>query len=129
MSRSAPVAAHRHGEQHGHVHGAGPEADGRLLTAAGVLILAFMCAEVVAGVVAHSLALISDAAHMLTDAAAIALALVTIKIAARRIHLRPAAHGDPVRSGQRHHAGAACALARLRGGPQAADAAAGDRGP
>jgi cobalt-zinc-cadmium efflux system protein len=83
MSRSAPVAAHRHGGQHGHVHGAGPDADGRWLTAAGVLILAFMCAEVVAGVVAHSLALISDAAHMLTDAAAIALALVTIKIAKR----------------------------------------------
>jgi len=83
MSRSAPVAAHRHGEQHGHAHGAGSDADVRWLTAAGVLILAFMCGEVVAGVVAHSLALISDAAHMLTDAAAIALALVTIKIAAR----------------------------------------------
>src|SRR5215468_7513022 len=83
MSRSAPVAADRHGEQHGHAHGAGPDTDSRLLIAAGVLILAFMCGEVVAGVVAHSLALISDAAHMLTDAAAIALALVTIKIAAR----------------------------------------------
>src|SRR6516164_4263972 len=83
MSRSAPVAAHRHGEQHGHAHGAGSDADGRWLIAAGVLILAFMCGEVVAGVVAHSLALISDAAHMLTDVAAIALALVTIKIAAR----------------------------------------------
>src|SRR5215469_3686909 len=83
MSRSAPAAAHRHGEQHGHAHGAGSDADIRWLAAAGLLILAFMCGEVVAGVVAHSLALISDAAHMLTDAAAIALALVTIKIAAR----------------------------------------------
>jgi cobalt-zinc-cadmium efflux system protein len=83
VSRSAPVAAHRHGGQYGHAHGGSPDADVRWLTAAGVLILAFMCGEVVAGVVAHSLALISDAAHMLTDAAAIALALVTIKIAAR----------------------------------------------
>jgi cobalt-zinc-cadmium efflux system protein len=42
-----------------------------------------MAAEVAAGVAAHSLALISDAAHMLTDAASIALVLVTMKLAAR----------------------------------------------
>ena len=42
-----------------------------------------MAVEVVVGLVAGSLALISDAAHMLTDAAAIALALVAIRLAAR----------------------------------------------
>ena len=42
-----------------------------------------MAAEVVVGVLAHSLALISDAGHMLTDAASIVLALVAIRIAAR----------------------------------------------
>ena len=42
-----------------------------------------MVGEVAAGVVAHSLALLSDAAHMLTDAAAIGLAIVTTKIAGR----------------------------------------------
>ena len=42
-----------------------------------------MVGEVAAGVVAHSLALLSDAAHMLTDAAAIGLAIVTAKIAGR----------------------------------------------
>ena len=64
-------------QHHGHVHGhgAGQDADGRWLVAAGALIVAFMCGEVVAGVIAHSLALLSDAAHMLTDAASIALAL------------------------------------------------------
>jgi cobalt-zinc-cadmium efflux system protein len=51
-----------------------------------VLIVAFMAAEVVAGLVAHSLALLSDAAHMLTDAAAVGLALVTIRLAARPPH-------------------------------------------
>jgi cobalt-zinc-cadmium efflux system protein len=66
-----------------HGHGAGPDADARWLAAAGALIVAFMAGEVVAGVVTHSLALLSDAAHMLTDAASIALALVTAKIAAR----------------------------------------------
>ncbi len=42
-----------------------------------------MVIEVVAGVIANSIALISDAAHMLTDASAIALALVAMRIAAR----------------------------------------------
>jgi cobalt-zinc-cadmium efflux system protein len=88
MSRSAPVAGGRHqGHQEAHAHGtatsAGTDADARWLAAAGVLIVAFMAGEVVAGVAAHSLALLSDAAHMLTDAASIALALVTAKIAAR----------------------------------------------
>jgi cobalt-zinc-cadmium efflux system protein len=42
-----------------------------------------MAAEVIAGLAAHSLALISDAAHMLTDAASIGLVLVTARLAAR----------------------------------------------
>jgi cobalt-zinc-cadmium efflux system protein len=68
---------------HAHARGVQPGSDGRWLAAAGVLILAFMGGEVAAGVVAHSLALLSDAAHMLTDAASIGLALVTMKVAAR----------------------------------------------
>src|SRR5262249_23302926 len=39
--------------------------------------------EVTAGIVASSLALLSDAAHMLTDAAALALALVAMRLARR----------------------------------------------
>src|SRR5262245_49741952 len=42
-----------------------------------------MVAEVVAGVLAHSLALLSDAAHMITDAGALVLALVVIRLVAR----------------------------------------------
>src|SRR5437764_6376180 len=42
-----------------------------------------MAAEVVVGILASSLALLSDAAHMLTDAAAIALSLVAVRLAAR----------------------------------------------
>src|ERR1700751_2555396 len=75
-----------------HVHGPAPGTEGagaRWLSAALVLILAFMAGEVIAGVAAHSLALISDAAHMLTDAAAIGLVLVTARLAAR-----PPAGGD-----------------------------------
>ena len=66
-----------------HEHGPAPGADPRWLSGALALILAFMAGEVVAGLVAHSLALISDAAHMLTDAASIALVLVTARLAAR----------------------------------------------
>ena len=47
------------------------------------LILAFMAVEVAAGIVADSLALLSDAAHMLTDAGALALALVAAGLARR----------------------------------------------
>src|SRR5262249_50692465 len=73
---------HQHGV-HGHAHGPAPDADWRWLAAAAALIVAFMAGEVVAGLVAHSLALLSDAAHMLTDAAAIGLALVTARVAGR----------------------------------------------
>jgi cobalt-zinc-cadmium efflux system protein len=47
------------------------------------LIVAFVAVEISIGVVAHSLALLSDAGHMLTDAAAIAFSLVAIGLAAR----------------------------------------------
>jgi cobalt-zinc-cadmium efflux system protein len=66
-----------------HAHGPAPGADARWLSAALALILAFMAGEIVAGLAAHSLALISDAAHMLTDAASIALVLITARLAAR----------------------------------------------
>lgn len=55
---------------------------GKLAIALG-LILGFVLIEVVIGVLAHSLALLSDAGHMLTDAAAIAFSLVAMKLAAR----------------------------------------------
>ncbi len=47
------------------------------------LILAFMTAEIVVALLASSLALLSDAAHMLTDAAALAMALLASRLAAR----------------------------------------------
>jgi cobalt-zinc-cadmium efflux system protein len=70
-------------ESREHAHGPAPGADARWLSAALALILAFMAGEVAAGVAAHSLALLSDAAHMLTDAASLALVLITGRLAAR----------------------------------------------
>jgi cobalt-zinc-cadmium efflux system protein len=66
---------------HGHVHA--QRADARRLGAAFILIVGFMVAEVVAGIVASSLALLSDAGHMLTDAVALALALAALRLAQR----------------------------------------------
>ena len=83
VEMSGSAQGHGHDEHHGHAHGLGQDCDGRWLAAAGALIVAFMLGEVVAGIVAHSLALLSDAAHMLTDAASIALALIAAKVAAR----------------------------------------------
>jgi cobalt-zinc-cadmium efflux system protein len=60
-----------------------PNADRRRLVVGLVLLIAFMAAEVVTGIIAHSLALLSDAGHMLTDAGALALSLVVIGLAAR----------------------------------------------
>jgi cobalt-zinc-cadmium efflux system protein len=66
-----------------HSHAAGAEADrGRLALALG-LIVSLIAVELAAGIVAHSLALLSDAAHMLTDAAAIGFSLLAIRLAAR----------------------------------------------
>ncbi|MEA2213788.1 MAG: cobalt-zinc-cadmium efflux system protein [Solirubrobacteraceae bacterium] len=74
-----------HAHHHGHAHGLAPgrEAErGALKTAFG-LIVAFMVVEVVIGVTAHSLALLSDAAHMLTDAAALGVSLFAANLASR----------------------------------------------
>jgi cobalt-zinc-cadmium efflux system protein len=76
------MSSHTHAG-HGHTHGASADADRGKLTIALALILAFMAAEVVAGIVANSLALLSDAAHMLTDAAAIGFSIVAIGLAKR----------------------------------------------
>jgi len=62
--------AQGHGGGHaGHSHGVSADADFGKLAIALALILTLMCVEVVVGI----LALLSDAAHMLTDAGAIGL--------------------------------------------------------
>jgi cobalt-zinc-cadmium efflux system protein len=77
------MSGHAHAHGHGHAHGIAPDADRGPLLAAFGLIVAFMLVEVVAGIASGSLALLSDAAHMLTDAGALALALVAMRLAQR----------------------------------------------
>jgi cobalt-zinc-cadmium efflux system protein len=66
--------------QHAHEH---ENAGRRALTAALILIGGLLIAELAVGIVAGSLALLADAGHMLTDVAALALALVAAAIAQR----------------------------------------------
>ena len=75
--------SHAHSHAHDHSHALSADADRRYLTVALVLILGFMAFEVVIGIVAHSLALISDAGHMLTDAGALILSLLVIRLVQR----------------------------------------------
>jgi cobalt-zinc-cadmium efflux system protein len=94
--RNAPEAGghhHDHDDHHGHSHrdhaggdhshAISADADRRYLTIALLLIVGYMIFEVVVGILAHSLALISDAGHMLTDAGALVLSLVVIRIVQR----------------------------------------------
>ncbi len=71
-----------HGHRHGGSHASGVH-DRRLLAVSLAVLLAFMVAEVVFGILASSLALLADAGHMLTDAAALALALLAASLATR----------------------------------------------
>ena len=71
-----------HAHDHHH-HGVSADADSRKLALALALITGFMCVEVVVGIAVGSLALLSDAAHMLTDAGALVLSLVAIRLARR----------------------------------------------
>jgi cobalt-zinc-cadmium efflux system protein len=76
---------HRPGHHHGHSHGsirAGERHKSRLL-AAFLLLFAFMVVEVVGGLVSGSLALLSDAGHMLTDVLGLGMALAAIQLATR----------------------------------------------
>ncbi len=85
-TRKQPHHTDQHGHDHGHEghdHGVTADSDPRWLSIALTLIVVFMAAEVVVGVIAQSLALITDAAHMLTDAASIVLALIAIRLSRR----------------------------------------------
>ena len=82
---------HREGEAgpaEAHDHGVARTPESRI-RAALILTLFTMGASIAGGLFAHSLALLSDAGHMLADAGALALALVAQRVASRpRTHRR-----------------------------------------
>lgn len=74
---------HSHGHAHGHDHSHAHGANERRVFWAMLLTAGFMLAEVAGGIISGSLALLADAAHMLTDAAALGLAWGAFRIARR----------------------------------------------
>jgi cobalt-zinc-cadmium efflux system protein len=77
--------AHQH-EHHGsgeHGHGVTASSDSRYIAVALGLIVGFLAFEVIMAFVGHSLALLADAGHMLTDAGALGASLLAVRLARR----------------------------------------------
>jgi cobalt-zinc-cadmium efflux system protein len=78
---------HDHSHDHAHVPAVGDDNERKVL-AAFVIIFVFMLVEAVGGYVSGSLALLADAGHMLTDAAALALAWAAFRFGRRAADAR-----------------------------------------
>jgi cobalt-zinc-cadmium efflux system protein len=73
---------HHHGHHHGHSYGAAT-ADERRIGWAFVIIFGFMLVEVAGGIIAGSLALLADAGHMVSDAAALGMSWAALRVGKR----------------------------------------------
>jgi cobalt-zinc-cadmium efflux system protein len=80
MSAAHSHSGHSHGHGQAHSHGGGSRS--RLLWTLGLIVL-YMVAEAVGGWLTHSLALLADAGHMLSDAAALGLSVFAMSMARR----------------------------------------------
>lgn len=79
MSLMSAANHHGHTHEHGHRHSRNRQRVGL----AALLTGGFMLAEVVAGLLSGSLALLADAGHMLADAASLGLAWLAFRVAER----------------------------------------------
>ncbi|MBD2843616.1 cation transporter [Paenibacillus sp. IB182496] len=84
MSGHHHAHAHGHDHDHGHSHGAG--ANKKILLVSFVIITVYMIVEAVGGFVTNSLALISDAGHMLSDAIALGIALAAFTYGSKAVN-------------------------------------------
>lgn len=87
LSQAVPQNGHGHAHAHSHTHpreqqGPAPSSERRLLLVL-VLTLCYVVAEVGGGVLTHSLALVADAGHMLTDVLGLAMAAAAVRYARR----------------------------------------------
>ena len=76
---------HNHGHNHGHGHDHGKTSSQKTLLLALVITLAYAAVEAVGGWLANSLALIGDAGHMLSDAAALGVGALAAWLAKRSV--------------------------------------------
>lgn len=75
---------HHHTHDHHHDHHHHHSTNQNALLAAFLLIVTFMVVEVIGGLWTNSLALLSDAGHMLGDAAALGLSFLAVRFGARQ---------------------------------------------
>ena len=73
---------HGYGHHHGHSHEAGTT-DERRIGWAFIVIFSFMLVEVAGGIMAGSLALLADAGHMISDAAALGMSWAALRLGKR----------------------------------------------
>src|SRR6516164_11251176 len=73
---------HGHEHHHSHSHGAAIT-DERRIGWAFIIIFIFMLIEVIGGLMAHSLALLADAGHMVSDVAALGMSWVALRLGKR----------------------------------------------
>lgn len=76
-------AGHTHFGDHSHEHAHAHAANVRRLAWTLGLVVVYMIAEIVGGILSNSLALLADAGHMFSDAASLALAIFAMWIARR----------------------------------------------
>ncbi|WML46019.1 cation diffusion facilitator family transporter [Neobacillus sp. PS3-40] len=76
---------HHHGHSHDHHHGHSHTGNKKALLSSFILIAVFMIVEVVGGLFTNSLALLSDAGHMLSDAASLGLSFFALKLGEREV--------------------------------------------
>lgn len=68
--------SHSHAHGHDHSHGANKKA----LFTTFILTTSYMVAEIIGGIITNSLALLSDATHMLSDSASLLIAVIALKL-------------------------------------------------
>lgn len=74
---------HDHDHEHGHHHHHGKGASKKALLGSFCIIAVFLVVEMIGGFITNSLALLSDAGHMLSDATALLLSLIAMHFASR----------------------------------------------
>lgn len=77
------MSDHHHG--HGHDHGHGHSNNKKILLISFIIITTYMIVEAIGGFITNSLALLSDAGHMLSDSLALAIALLAFKFGEKAV--------------------------------------------
>lgn len=75
---------HQHGHSHGHSHSHSHTGNKKALLSVFILITIFMVVEIIGGLITNSLALLSDAGHMLSDAASLGLSYFALRLGEKK---------------------------------------------